>query len=885
MAKQTLDYFSEAVSAAEAELAGTGRGLDAHALVSINTFNGTAHHSLSAISTDVRRILESVIAQPAIARVEVLTEVGERQTIFITPGGAPRARMGDLRTASYRSPAGRLASLPIGSELEVRTPSGPKVYELVGRERLNPERGLEGWDGRDTVVEALHTKPLTVRSLRALLRAANLDDDDLALLDRLLSDDIGDGNVTEGIRRAVLEHMGLRLQPALDQYQDEIFRLPLDRRLVVLGPPGSGKTTTLVKRLGLKLDLQALEGDDRTIASSALAGLERHADSWLMFSPTELLRLYVKEAFNRERVPAADHQVEVWDSYRRTIARNQLSLLRNANNSGFTLTKSSHNIQVSTFGSLTQWYDDFDAWQHDRFWSDLRAQAERVGASSNGQIARLGARLVSIADTGALSRSAGPFQDLRSLSRELGENALRERDQARDLLRRVLAKYLSLDPQLLDKINNFLRGLGVRDASDEPDDQDGDDDEDEVVPARGGREAAFGAFVQAVRTQARALTTGRRLGSRTRHGQLIEWLANRVPNEETLQQVGTHVALETSLRRLANPLRGYQRGLSGRYRLFRRIRLGEGKWYEASGFRPSDIGPLELDMLVLATLRGCRMLLRDRSISATIGDAALIDLRVVRDLFRTQILIDEATDFSPIQLACMAALCDPATNSLFACGDFHQRITEWGCRTTSDLNWVAPNIEVRTIRVTYRHTRQLNALAHRLARLTDDSHEAAALPEHVDKDGVDPVLGRGLSGDELVTWLAHRILEIERLTTKLPSIAILVNREEEVQALADALEVRLSVQNIHCAACHGGQVRGSEQDVRVFDVQHIKGLEFEAVFFVAIDELARIKPTLFDKFLFVGTTRAAMYLGLTTAGLVEPQRLSSIIDAFGVSWS
>ncbi|HAZ8153761.1 TPA: ATP-binding domain-containing protein [Escherichia coli] len=51
--------------------------------------------------------------------------------------------------------------------------------------------------------------------------------------------------------------------------------------------------------------------------------------------------------------------------------------------------------------------------------------------------------------------------------------------------------------------------------------------------------------------------------------------------------------------------------------------------------------------------------------------------------------------------------------------------------------------------------------------------------------------------------------------------------------------------------------------MRVFDIQHIKGMEFEAVFFVSIDQLATLHPALFGKYLYVGITRAATYLDVT----------------------
>ena len=68
---------------------------------------------------------------------------------------------------------------------------------------------------------------------------------------------------------------------------------------------------------------------------------------------------------------------------------------------------------------------------------------------------------------------------------------------------------------------------------------------------------------------------------------------------------------------------------------------------------------------------------------------------------------------------------------------------------------------------------------------------------------------------------------------------------------------QLADNNIRAVPCRDGQTMGKEIDVRVFDIQHIKGLKFEAVFFVGVDRLAASQPELFDKYLYVGTTRAA----------------------------
>jgi len=171
-----------------------------------------------------------------------------------------------------------------------------------------------------------------------------------------------------------------------------------------------------------------------------------------------------------------------------------------------------------------------------------------------------------------------------------------------------------------------------------------------------------------------------------------------------------------------------------------------------------------------------------------------------------------------------------------------------------------------------------------LARISETADSEVVLPERVENKGVLPVLAESTSKRNVVKWLVARIREIELFAKKpVPSIAILVSTESEVQPLAEELNSALAEVNIRAVPYLNGQAIGQENDVRVFDIQHIKGLEFEAVFFVGVDRLAERHPELFDKYLYVGTTRAATYLGVTCEGKL-PEALDALRPLFGERW-
>ena len=201
-----------------------------------------------------------------------------------------------------------------------------------------------------------------------------------------------------------------------------------------------------------------------------------------------------------------------------------------------------------------------------------------------------------------------------------------------------------------------------------------------------------------------------------------------------------------------------------------------------------------------------------------------------------------------------------------------------------EMKWAVPNIDTRVILVAYRQSRRLHDLAKRIADLSEANLADVVLPRYVDNDGVDPVLVKDIDEIQKITnWLAHRIMEIENLVQELPSIAVLVNDEDDVLPIAKALDGALIDQNIRVIACPEGQVHGRDSAVRVFNVQHIKGLEFEAVFFAGLDRLEASHPDLFDKYLYVGATRAATYLGITCEGEL-PASIEELEEQFAQDW-
>lgn len=868
------------------------RSGEASSFASINTFTSQQQvRNLGSIADTKLQELSALIEQPVIARVHFTDEDGKEDTVFITRS-TPRSVSG-FKIASYRAPLGRIASLAAGDEGTFHYSGTNQDLFIENTTRLNPNRHDGVWDSLNTEIDITELGRFTVGSLRAILEPqAEMDEGEL----ESLWEDEGEENIVTGVRRAILSHMGLRDQPILDRHQDEVFRMPINSQCFLSGPPGTGKTTTLIRRLGQKTDSHALEesdGEARLVQHVEGETGRTHISSWILFSPTELLRQYVKEAFAREGLAASDEHIRTWDDFRRELAREHFGLLRTGSGTGpFVERQSEEHLHPDTIDDAA-WHDDFrshlDATNKNELLSDL----EWLLKTDSAELIAIGDRLSQILVSTKRDFYAQTLSGVADLLPQIRE-AISDRAEAIDrILTRARNTITYSDRNFPDLLRDQISQQLASESSEAEDEEDieavlDDDDTRASEPQAGrpvNRQQALSRFERALKALAKARARKRQVSDKSQDGMLLAWLgANRIPPDEDMETLGSLLEEQGRLRKFERLERLFLRSIPQKYKRFRSNRIKENRWYQSAPAKSSDIHWKELDLLVLSTLQISNELLSSYRNQTTNDLPSTGPLSVMRYLQRAQILVDEATDFSRIQLASMFELAHPSIRSFFMCGDINQRLTTWGIKSNEALGWLNHPIQRKSITVSYRQSRRLVELATDVAKLGGANAEDIILPDRLDSEGVAPVWQNGLANySDTALWLAQRIQEIDQIVQRGTTIAILVNSEDQAEPLATELNAHLEDINLSAVACKDGMVVGNDQDVRVFNLKHIKGLEFEAVFFIGLDETIENHPDLFSKYLYVGATRAATYLGITFHG-ETPSMLSPLSSHFGSNW-
>jgi hypothetical protein len=804
-----------------------------------------------------------VVNEPFVSRIEVLVEGDTKpQHFYITRGSLPSLALPKgIKLANYNSKLGRLAALDLGDIEEING----LEYEIIGHAFVMPQR-KERWDGVVDRVERGSWRG-RIGGLRAYLerRPARVASSTAAkpssLIDEIMAEDARRALEDEQRHRRVVERMSLRDQPTLDKHQDGVFRLPLERQILLLGPPGSGKTTTLVQRLSQKIKPEGLESAESAKLQRLGLGVSMNIQrSWVMFSPTELLQLYLRDAFARENIAAGPDNLRIWERERRVLGREVFRILRSGSTgAGFVLVDNA-TLRDEQSKALSALHDEFATFYGEALLKDLEERFAALDDVRDAETREVVGKARSLVG-GARGLTAQDLAKLLEVSDALSEAQQSLREHADVLVRRAADELVMAHQGVLTDLKIALPKLR---AAQEGGLLDDEDEEYERVVRSGDHAEAVKFLFIGLRALARQRDSGARPGREAKV--VLEIIAGREPADWSLEELGRVNKSVAALKRLAEAPQRSVMGLARYYRKFREQHLER----YVEGLEATQLSGAELDVLLLVALRGARRLFATHPRFLTVEK--IPDwLERIKSRYILQVFVDEATDFSAVQLGCMMELCHPQMRSWFACGDLRQRLTAHGLQSIEELEWLNRRtramVEPRDISTGYRQTKKLEVFTR------------ALLGEEVASAETDepPILFEpGLQGAPLVDWLSRRVMEINQALGRLPSIAIFVDGDARIDPLLGQLSPLLRAHSVEVVGCKEGRIVGDAQEVRIFDIKHVKGLEFEAVFFVGVDHLAARLPALCARYLYVGATRAATYLGLTTEGDIPTELLHAL---------
>jgi hypothetical protein len=887
---ELLVALGAVAGAARRALSDGSSGISTSALINPSNMMvgvGAPERHAHALNSAQRDALRRLLIEPFIGRIEVEWKNENRppQTFYLARLSA--AGLNDVVRGAHfvtsMDDLGHLAEYEAGETATIEVRGRERTARILKRVVLGPRERSSDWDALVHDFEAAPWGTLlallaheSLRQALGLLRQEDAAAEDV--IGRLLQGAADTQLERQKGRRRAIDRIALRDRPILNKFQGAIFRLPLNRQVMLFGPPGSGKTTTLIRRLAQKRTAEALTDAERALIDRMAGANPASADSWAMFSPGELLKLYLGDAFNKQGVPDAGN-VRTWEKERLDLGRNILSILRSPSSGRFQMEDGLELLADRSSPAISNLHDEFYAHVDTAL---LRRCEDALANLVNGTDER-SRHLAGRIQTG-LGRGKGfSIDDMLGLggaAANVQQEVKRLGDQITDALKKI-------NNLLVNRNKGLLNEIAAHPASrqqEQDDDEDDDDETSQVLARSSSSEArALSVLWNALRNWARAVAEGRRaLGGQS--GRVIELIGARLPPDADFSGIGENIKTRSSLRTLLQVPRSLVLGVPAAYGRFRRQMIREGRYFTSDQaivdlVSRNMISPDEVDIVLLAMLRNARRVWRDGG--GRRDPAVGYDwLQALRNRYLAQVFVDEATDLSAVQLACTIELSNPDLRSWFACGDLRQRVTASGIRSETEIDWLngttGVRIDIRKIDIGYRQSRKLRDFSDALGALLDRESVKTKPPSETEEADAGPLLAEQLSGAHVGKWLAARIEEVEDAIGWLPSIAVFVDGDNLVDPLVEVTKAALAQHSTRIVGCKEGRVVGDASEVRVFDIQHIKGLEFEAVFFIGIDKLAERLPDLFQRFLYVGVTRAATYLGITCEGglpkLIEPLR-------------
>ena len=708
------------------------------------------------------------------------------------------------------------------------------------------------------------------------------------------------------IRKAqsfIRRYAELRYQPILDPRQESFKRsMIFDGTLIINGGPGTGKTTSLIQRI--KFLTSSSISDYYELSSSQEILIKNQKTSWIFYSPSDLLALYLRNSMIKEGLEADDERVKVWARHKTELVKTY-RFITDLKRPFLVFNRyQSENLFLNNSDSikrLVQGFEDFY----------LVYQSSKIKKVIDLDIAGFYWEALGKAIKRYLS-SRGTITNIEGLIRlYIGLNETFRDDSANisgeysDLINKVASRVqvgLQNDAVRLEQIFNLFKQWK---SEGQASDYENEENENEMEEFEESNDNSITDFERELFSKLKTLCRKQALIKYDKNIKLSQKDGDltRIIPEVKFQIEYDRLGQASYFKKHLEPiLKGLEsnilREIPAIYKSFRRHQF--------------EISNPDWDLTILEELvkmdKNKRIHSDEQAFllyySNTITQKLAGNFREIYNNLNHPFIsgfkanckpvigIDEATDFSLIDILAIYSLRHPDLSSVTISGDILQRITKHGLNKWEDLIKIVPGCQRRDLKISYRQSHALLSLARTIYEKT--TGQKANYKPHIERDDNEPkpLLYISQDEDDKLLWISERIAEIYKAYGEsIPSIAIFLPEESMLESFSDKLgnlDVLADV-GIQVQACRQGQVLGQKAAVRVFSVKHIKGLEFESVFFHNIDLLQTMDlgSDMLLRYLYVGLSRATFYLAVTTSeGLNEDFAfLHSSFDIDGKTWA
>lgn len=703
----------------------------------------------------------------------------------------------------------------------------------------------------------------------------------------------------------IRKYAELRYQPILDPIQESIKRSKIfDGSLIINGGPGTGKTTSLIQRI--KFLISPSIEEYTTLNQSQKDILFNQKTSWIFYSPNELLALFLRNSMKMEELTADTERVKVWGSHKNELvkayrlvdtATKRPFLIYNKSQGKSLFVNKPENIQEIVSG-LNKFYLDF--------------QKDKLNKVSEIDVSQFKWKNTGLSIQKYLNdkKDVKNIDELIRLFLNLNETYKAESDK-------IAEEYSSLIKQVAGRIQvtitkDSARATALADIlnqwknsnQDTEEDDDDDDAEIELEDFEEKEEQTAFDFESELFTKLKSLCRKQALkkfDKNTKFSKRDRELLKLIPEVEQqneYDQIGQTAFFKKFFERIIKGvLANVLREIPMTYKKHRREQLTtKNKNWDLQILdelvkkdKNSRIHSDEQALLLHFTNSVCFSL--SKGFQRQFNSLNHPYLNAFKTNCKPVMGIDEATDFSIIDLLAINSFRHPQISSVTLSGDIMQRMTNDGLDSWEDFSSVVAGIERKDLEVSYRQSPTLLSLAQSIYEKSIG--KKANYKSYIERDAAEPkpLILVSDDEDEKLNWIAERIIEIYKAYgDSIPSIAIFLPNESQLEGFANKLGNldTLSDVGILVKACRNGEVLGDKNTVRIFSIDKIKGLEFEAVFFHNLDELQNqnLSSDLLLKYLYVGLSRATFYLGLTVAEELNSD-LNFILENFdrtGKTW-